>query len=330
MRFSFLARSALVALTVAATATLSACSKKPDAATEITDTDESASAEEALTEQQPAAAVTWLVTPDGQVKAVVKSPDGKPLDKGVTGTVTARPLDKDAKPVTAKLEAGAKPGAYTATLPKLEADLTDVTYKLEVDGKPVNGTLHLPRGGTKQLAANAKAVAEAKPVADTKGPNGGVVQVVGDDIVEIVADKATGQVRVYVLDDDLKPIPVGKRKVKLAAVASSPEVVELQAEPKGLYFTGKFTGKTNPVKLTVVLYADVDVEPVVVLCGWKPATVIVVGPGAPVVLPIFVVVNWAPVVVIDNSPPVVIIHHGKGKGKGKWGWGGKKVHIKIH
>src|SRR6185295_15920709 len=134
------------------------------------------SVEEALTEQQPAAAVTWLVTPDGQVKAIVKSPDGKPLDKGVTGTVTAKPLDKGAKPVTAKLEADAKPGAYMAALPKLEADLTDVSYKLEVDGKPVVGTLHLPRGGTKQLVTSAKAVEEAKLAPDAKGPNGGIVQ----------------------------------------------------------------------------------------------------------------------------------------------------------
>jgi hypothetical protein len=328
MRFSFLARSALVALTVASTAALAACSKKP-AATEIVDTNESAAVEDALTEQQPAAAVTWLVMPDGQVKAIVKSPDGTPLDKGVTGTVTAKALDKDAKPVTAKLEADAKPGAYTATLPKLEADLTDVSYELDVNGAPLTGTLQLPRGGTPQLVTSAKAAADVKLPADKKGPNGGIVQVAGNDVIEVVADKSTGQVRVYVLDDDFKPIPVGKRKVKLAAVAGSPELVELQTEPKGLYFTGKFTGKTNPVKLTVVFYADVDAEPVVVLCGWKPATVIVVGPGAPVLIPIFVVVNWAPVVVIDNSPPVIVIHHGKGKGKGKWGFG-KKVHIKIH
>ncbi|MFS8068396.1 MAG: hypothetical protein ACMG6S_18720 [Byssovorax sp.] len=328
MRFSILVRSALVALTVASTAALPACSKK--SANDITD--EATAVEEALTEQHPAAAVTWLVMPDGQVKAMVKSPDGTPLEKGVTGTVTAKALDKTGKPVTAKLEAGAKPGAYTATLPKLEADLTDVTYKLEVDGKPVAGTLHLPRGGTAQLVTSAKAVEEAKMPADTKGPNGGIVQVVGDDVVEIVADKATGQVRVYVLDDDLKPIAVGKRKVKLAAVAGSPELVELEVEPKGLYFTGKFTGKTNPVKLTVVFYPDVDVEPIVVLCGWKPATVIVVGPGAPVLIPIFVVVNWAPVVVIDNSPPVIVIHHGKGKGKWKWKGkhGGGGINIKIH
>ncbi len=150
---------------------------------------------------------------------------------------------------------------------------------------------------------------------DKKGPNGGVVQVVGSDVLEIVADKSTGQVRVYVLDDDLKVVAVGKRKVKLAAVAGSPDFVELQPEPKGLFFTGKFSGKSNPVKLTVVLYEEDHPEPVVVLCGWKPTKVIVVGPGAPVVMPIFVVVNWAPVVVVDQGPPVIIINHGKGKGK---------------
>lgn len=329
MRISFLVRSALLALTIASAAALPACSKKP-AAAEAGSESESTSGEEALTEQHPAATVSWVVTPGGEVKVAIKAPDGTPLDKTVTGTITAKPLDGAGTPVTAKLAAGAKPGAYVATLPKLDADLTDVSYKLDVGGKPVVGTLHLPRGGTAELVTSAKAVAEAKVPADKKGPNGGVIQVVGSDVLEIVADKSTGQVRVYVLDDDLKVIAVGKRKVKLAAVAGSPDFVELQAEPKGLFFTGKFSGKSNPVKLTVVLYEEDHPEPVVVLCGWKPATVIVVGPGAPVVIPIFVVVNWAPVVVVDPGPPVVIIHHGKGKGKGKFGFGGKKVHIKIH
>jgi hypothetical protein len=328
MRISFLVRSTLLALTVASTAALSACSKKP-AAAEAADESESTAVEEALTEQHPAATVSWVVTPEGQVKVGIKSPDGTPLDKPVTGTVTAKPLDGAATPTTAQLAADAKPGAYVATLPKLDADLTDVSYKLDVGGKPVIGTLHLPRGGTAQLVTSAKAVADAKVPEDKKGPNGGVIQVVGSDVLEIVADKSTGQVRVYVLDDDLKVVSVGKRKVKLAAVASSPDFVELQPDPKGFFFTGKFSGKSNPVKLTVVLYEEDHPEPVVVLCGWKPTKVIVVGPGAPVVMPIFVVVNWAPVVVVDQGPPVIIINHGKGKGKGKFGFG-KKVHIKIH
>ncbi len=328
MRFTTLTRTALLALTLSSIAILPACSKKtaPDG-TEITE--ESAAAEGTLTEQHPTATVTWLVTPEGQVKARVKAPDGTPIEKGVTGTVTAKALKKVERPMTVKLEADTKPGLYVATLPKLEADLTDVSYDLAVDGKPLTGTLQLPRGGTQQLVVSAKASADVKLPADKKGPNGGIVQVVGDDVVEIVADKSSGQVRVYVLDDDFKPIAVGKRKVKLGFVAASTELIELQTEPKGLYFTGKLSVKSDPVKLTVVLYPENQPEPVVVLCGWTPTKVIVVGPGAPV-LAVFVVVNWTPVVVVNQGPPVIILngHHGKGKGKGKFGGG--KIHIKIH
>lgn len=331
MRFSLLLRSAFLALTVSSIAILPACGKK-DATPESGAAAESASVEDELTEQHPAATVGWVVTPDGLVQLHVKAPDGTPISKTVTGTVTAKPLEKGAKPTTATLAADAKPGAYLATLPKLNADLTDVSYTLDVGGKPVAGTLHLPRGGTKQLVASAKVAEGAKAATDKKGPNGGLVQVVGNDVLEIVADKGTGQVRVYVLDDDRKPIPVGKRKVKLAAVAGSPEVVELQGEPGGLYFTGKFSGKSDPVKLTVVLYEEDAPEPVVVLCGWHPTKVIVVGPGAPAVT-LFVVTGWPAVVIVNPSPvvvvqgPPVVVFGGKGKGRGKFGG---KIHIKIH
>ncbi len=328
MRLISLARGPFLALTLTAIAMLPACGKKP--APEIGVAGESAAADEGtLTEQHPAATVTWLVTPDGHVKARVKGADGAPIDKGVTGTVTAKPLKKVERPVTARLEADpAKPGMYLATLPKLEADLTDVTYELDVNGAPLTGTLQLPRGGTTQLAATAKKAADVKLPAGKKGPNGGIIQVAGNDVLEIVADKTTGQVRIYVLDDDFKPVAVGKRKVKLGVVAGSSEVVDLQVEPKGLYFTGKLVGKADPVKLTVVLYQEEEPEPVVVLCGWAPTTVIVVGPGAPV-LGLFVAVGWGPVVVVDQGPSVVILQgHGKGKGKGHFGSG--KVHIKIH
>lgn len=328
MRLISFARGSFLALTLTTIAMLPACGKK--AAPEIGAAGESAAADEGtLTEQHPAATVTWLVTPDGQVKARIKGADGAPIEKGVTGTVTAKPLRKVERPVTAKLEADpAKPGMYLATLPKLDADLTDVSYELAVNGAPLTGTLQLPRGGTTELAATAKTAADVKLPADKKGPNGGIVQVAGNDVIEIVADKSTGQVRVYVLDDDFKPIAVGKRKVKLGVVAGGPEVVDLQVEPQGLYFTGKLVGKGDPVKLTVVLYPEDTPEPVVVLCGWKPATVVVVGPGAPVI-GLFVAVSWGPIVVIDPSPPVIILHgHGKGKGKGRFGSG--KVHIKIH
>jgi hypothetical protein len=326
MRLISLARGSFLALTLTTLAMLPACSKKP--APEIDAATESGAAEGTITEQHPAATVTWLITPDGKVQARVKSADGTPIDKNVTGTVTAKPLKKVERPVTATLTADARPGNYTATLPKLEADLTDVSYELSVNGAPLTGTLQLPRGGTTQLATTAKASAAVKLPEGKKGPNGGIIQVAGNDVLEIVADKTTGQVRIYVLDDDFKPVAVGKRKVKLGVVAGSSEVVDLQVEPKGLYFTGKLVGKADPVKLTVVLYQEEEPEPVVVLCGWAPTTVIVVGPGAPV-LGLFVAVNWAPIVVVDTGPSVVIVQ-GRGKGKGKGRFGSGKVHIKIH
>lgn len=331
MRIDLLPRSffLLLALSVPATALFTGCSKKAEATAEVTA--ENISAEDAITEQYDAAEVTWAVGADGKVKARFKTPDGTPVEDGVTGTITAKPADADAKPVTAKLTYDAKAGFYTADLPKLEADLTEVSYDVSVKGKPVKGAMHLPKGGTKELVATAKVTAEVKVPEGKKGPNGGVIQVVGDDLLEIAADAKTGETRVYVLDDDLKPMPVGKRRVKIGVVASGPEIVELSPEPQGLYFTGKITVRSNPHKLTVVLHEEEAAEPVVVLCGWHPGAVVVVGPRAPAV-GLFVAVGWAaPVVVIAPPTPNVVVV-GKGKGKGKFGWGGRgpKVHIKIH
>ncbi|MDI1447267.1 hypothetical protein [Polyangium sp. 6x1] len=326
MRLEKLLHSTLVALSLAAVAALPACSKKDDKVeAEAEVTAENIAAEDAITEQHEAATVTWAVAPEGKVKARFKSPDGAPLDDGVTGTVIVKPARKGAEPVTAKLVFDAKAGVHTADIPKLEDDLTEVSYDVQVKGKPLKSTLYVPKGGTHELVATAKVSAEAKIPEGKKGPNGGVLQVAGDDLIEIVADVKTGESRVYVLDDDLKPMPVGKRKVKLAVVANAPEFVELDAEPKGLYFTGKFVVKTNPHKLTVVVYPEEAPTPVVVLCGWHPGAVVVVGPSAPVV-GLFVVANWAPIVVVP-APPIVVV---KGKGKGHWHWKGKGKGPKVH
>ena len=331
MQLDKLAPTALVAITLAATLALPACSKKDDAAKpEITA--ENAAAEDAITEQYEPATVSWVVAPEGKLKARFKAPDGAALGTSVTGNVTVKPVQADAKPVTAKLVYDTEAGVHTAEFPALDADLTEVSYDVQVKGKPVKGALHVPRGGTRELVAAAKVSADVKLPADKKGPNGGVVQVVGDDVIEVVADVKSGETRVYVLDDDFKPIPVGKRKVKIAVVESSPETVELAAEPQGLYFTGKLTVvKANPHKLTVVLTGERSPQPVVVLCGYHPGRVVVVGPGAPTV-GLFVAVGWAPAVVVVDPTPNVVVVGGKGKGKGRWGWKGKGpgVHIKIH
>jgi hypothetical protein len=83
-----------------------------------------------------------------------------------------------------------------------------------------------------------------------------------------------------------------------------------------MYFSGKLAVKVNPIKLTVVLREEGDATPVVVLCGWSPGVVIVVGNRAPT-LAIFVVTTWAPVVVVAPTNPVIVVHEGKGKGKGR-------------
>lgn len=318
MQRSMLLRGLLVAFAVTIAAALPGCKKKSparetDATAEADAVGVNISADEALTEKNDAGTVTWAVTPEGQVRARFKAPDGSPIKSGVKGTLTVKELKKHDTPVTVKLEPDPDSGLYVATIPKFGADLTEVDYEIDVNGKPVKGALHLPRGGTRALVTAAKASAENKLPEGKKGPNGGVVQVVGSDILEIVADQKTGQVRVYALDDDLKPIPVGKRKVKLGLVSSTPEMLELEAEPKHMYFTGKLSVKANPTKLTVVLYEEDAPDPDVVLCGWDPGEVILVGPGAPVFV-VFAVVSWPAVVIIDPRPVIVV---GKGKGRGK-------------
>ncbi len=327
MRLPTLLRTTLVAFALASVAALPACSKKSEASKDTEVTAENIASDDAITEQYEPATVTWAVKPDGRVQARIKAPDGEPIDNA-TGTITVKPTTKDAAPVKAKLAFDAKAGLYTADIPKLEADLTEVSYDLDVKGKPVKGAMHLPKGGTRELVATAKVTAEIKVPEGKKGPNGGIIQVAGDDLLEIVADEKSGETRVYILDDDFKPMPVGKHKVKLGVVAGSPEAVELSAEPKGMFFTGKLKIKSNPSKLTVVFYDEDEIEPVVVLCHWHPGTVIVVGGGPVVVMPLFVAVAWTPVVVV-GAPPVIVVGH-KGKGKGKWKWKGGGPGVKIH
>ena len=289
--------------------------------------------EEPLTEEHDGGSVGWEIAPDGAVKAIVKAPDGKPIDKDVRGTLTWKGPNGDTQ---VPLALDAKTGLLVAAGPKLEADLTEVKYNISVSGKPWNGTLHVPSGGTKVIVEGARK-AEKRPIPPGKtGPNGGVIQVVGDDTIEVVADKASGQVRVYVLDANLKSIPVGDRKIKLGFVGSSSEVVVLSPAPGGLYCVGTIAGKVNPVKLTVVVVHPTHAD--VVLVGYRPGVHVVVGPSAPA-LNVIVATTWNVGVKVKTTPGVVVVHddddddddddgrpvhihvHGKHKGKHKHGRG---------
>ncbi|WP_437734112.1 hypothetical protein [Sorangium sp. So ce1335] len=283
--------------------------------------------EEPLTEEHDGGSVGWDIAPDGTVKAIVKTADGKPIDKDVSGTLTWKGPNGDAQ---VPLTLDAKTGLLIAAGPRLEADLTEVKYNVVVSGNPWNGTLHVPAGGTRVIVEGAKK-AEKRPVPPGKtGPNGGVIQVVGDDIIEVVADKTSGQVRVYVLDANFKPVPIGDRKIKLGFVGSGSELIVLTPGPGGLYGVGTIGAKVNPVKLTVVVAHPTHAD--VVLVGYRPGVHVVVGPSAPS-LNVVVATTWnvgvkvktAPgpgVVVIhddddDDGRPVHIHVHGKHKGKHK-------------
>ncbi len=148
----------------------------------------------ALVEERDDGKLEWVVAPDGQVRVKVTVNDGAP--PALTGSLL---LDGQAFPMTAD---GA---SLSATIPKLSGDLTTITYSLKVGEATWDGALHVPPGGTRELVA----VPTVTIPEGAKGPHGGVLDVVGDQRVEMVVDPTTNEVRVYLLDDKLQPIPVG-------------------------------------------------------------------------------------------------------------------------
>lgn len=195
---------------------------------------------------------TWIVGPDGAVNALLKGADGKPPTGTVTGQVTfANP--NGGTPTTVPLDYDSKTGVVSAKGPKLDADLTPVTYALTVDGKPWNGALDVPRAGTQDLADNAKLQAAANIASSTVGPNGGVVQIVGPDRVEVVANKTNGEVRAYLLDPNNKPIDPGDRKITIALQGDQPETVVLEPDPQAHYVIGHVRTRVDPVNVTVAV-----------------------------------------------------------------------------
>src|SRR5262249_46703591 len=149
-----------------------------------------------ITEGHDGGSIVWEVKPDGKVRARVKTADGKPADKSVRGTLLWKGPSGDTK---VALTFDDKSGLLVGAGPRLEGDLTEIRYTITVAGTGWAGALHLPAGGTDELEESARRAARAPLPKGKTGPNGGIVQMVGDDPVEIVADKSSGQVRVYIL-----------------------------------------------------------------------------------------------------------------------------------
>lgn len=237
---------------------------------------------------------TWIVGPDGAVSAVLKDSDGKPVTGTVTGQVTFE--DPNGSPQSVPIQYDPKTGVVTAAGPKLTADITPVKYALTVDGQPWNGDLDVPINGTQALVDDGNAAAQANIAPGTVGPNGGVVQMVGPDRVEVVANKKTGEVRAYVLDDGNHVIDPGDRKITVSLEEpDGPHVVVLAPAPGAQYVVANVPIVADPENVTVVVNRGGVRHACIV--GWHPGAVVVVGAAAPRVH--MVVDTWGPGEVVE-------------------------------
>jgi hypothetical protein len=218
---------------------------------------------EALVEEHDEGNVAWRIDGDGQVKAAVTATATGRVKQDVGGTLVYKM--PSGEPKTVPLVLDAKTGLLVAAGPKLEADLTEVDYTVTVSGKPWSGVMHVPVGGTAALVTTAKATAEVK--LPEKGPHGGTLQVVGEDRLEMVSDPG-GEVRVYVLDADLKPRIRTSGSIRLGFVGTRAETLVLAPATAGAYFVGRVGGVFDPFKLTVS--ANFGGTTHVALWGYRP------------------------------------------------------------
>jgi hypothetical protein len=173
--------------------------KPESAASSVPEGDASgyAAVEVPLVEERDDGRLAWIVAPDGAVRLRVARADGTAVAPGdvratleVAGTETV--LRADGADLVGKIGG-------------LGDGLTDVSYRVAFAGATWTGGLQLPPGGTAALLAEPAIAVEP----GTEGPNGGTVEVVGDQRIEIVLDEESGEVRVYLLDENLEPMPVG-------------------------------------------------------------------------------------------------------------------------
>lgn len=231
---------------------------------------------ETVVEEHDGGSVAWNIGADGNVKALVKGPENKPIRENVSAALVWK---AGGEPKEVPLTLDAKTGLFVAAGPKLEADLTELDYTVTVSGKPWKGALHVPVGGTASLVAGAKAAAEIKVPEGKLGPHGGVIQVVGPDRVELVADEVSGEVRAYVLDADFNATAVGERQISLGVVADAPTMVVLAPAEAGAYFVGKWALAADPLKLTIAVRNAGETR--CALVGYRPGARVVVGASAP-------------------------------------------------
>lgn len=165
-----------------------------------------ASDQPGLVVEHPEGRIEWVIEPGGRVVVRVKALDGAPIaPPQIAGKLT---VESDSYELT---DEGAR---LVGDIGKLEGALTEIRYAVRVREATWSGVLHVPAGGTAALLETPSVRIEP----GTRGPNGGLVEAVGDQRVEIVIDEESGEVRAYLLDDKLEPIDVGDAELTIGVV----------------------------------------------------------------------------------------------------------------
>lgn len=220
--------------------------------------------EATLAERGAAGTLHWKVAEDGKVQLVVHDPAGKVLSQGVTGQLSFK--SDGASPPPLALHQNEKSGVLQADGPDLAPTINEVNYALLINGKPETGVLHLPQHGTKGLVDASRAQAAA----EEKGPHGGVVQVVGKQRYELVADSESSAVRVYPVSASA-PRP---KRLELAVDGDGPDRVVLNWHDED-YYVAELRVRRAPRKLTLLVTDEHD-DVHVVLVGHRPGVVVLV------------------------------------------------------
>lgn len=255
--------------------------------------------------------VAWNVESSGQVLAHIHHNDDGDITEKSKGTIE---WTENGETKSAALKFDSDRQALVAQGPALEADLTEIRYTLVTNDEPVSGALHVPAEGSESLMASVNASAKVS-VEGVAAPHGGVVQVVGEERIEIVGDDDSDEVRVYVYDASWKPIVVGGRKITVAIGGSKPEVVVLAPGPDLYYCVGTWHVVGEPPRVTVVIKNGGKTH--VAIVGYKPGIKMKVA-GGPKVHVKVKGKGFGPGVKVNGGGPAMVKIDIKDKGpKGK-------------
>jgi hypothetical protein len=139
MRIRELCTALLLAFVAAAGAVSTSCSKK---SSEPVSADSTDTEPHGIAEGHDGGTIVWEVNPDGRVRALVKTADGKPVDKDLRGRLLWKGPSGEAK---VALHSDENSGLLVCSGPRLEGDLTEIRYTITVAGSGWAGALHVRR-----------------------------------------------------------------------------------------------------------------------------------------------------------------------------------------